>query len=387
MKKVCFVTGTRAEYGLLQPLMQLFLESTLFELQIVVTGMHLSPEFGLTYSQIESDGFTISDKVELLLSSDTSVGLVKSTGLGLISFPDTFSRLSPDLIIVLGDRYETFSAVIASYFINIPVAHLHGGETTEGAIDEGIRHSISKMAHLHFTSTESHRRRVIQLGENPDSVFNTGAIGIDNIVNMSLLSRADLAQSLKISLENEFFLITYHPVTLSTLSEESQMRELFSALDAFPEINAVFTLPNSDAGGRKIIKLINEYVLNRENAHAYTSLGQLRYLSAVKHSAVVVGNSSSGIIEVPSIHVPTVNIGARQKGRTSAASVLNCEVEQAAITKALSKALSEDFKFFCRSVNNPYGLGDSAQKIFAIIEERIDSITIQKHFFDIEYSI
>lgn len=387
MKKICFVTGTRAEYGLLNPLMELFKKSSDFVLQIVVTGMHLSPEFGLTYRHIENDGYTIDEKVELLLSSDSKVGLVKSTGLGLLSFPEVYDRLKPDMIILLGDRYETFAAAVAGYFLNIPIAHLHGGETTEGAIDEGIRHSISKMSYLHFTSTESHRKRVIQLGERPEQVFNVGAIGIDNIKNIELLARDKLAESMGISLEKHYFLITYHPVTLSEQSEEEQLKELFKALDRFPDIMPIFTLPNSDAGGRRIIELINEYVNDRADVFAFTSLGQLRYLSAVKEAVAVVGNSSSGVIEVPSLYVPTVNIGIRQKGREAAESVIHCGVNSSDIIVALKSALSDTFREKCKVVENPYGSGDTGQQIFSIINSSIESIEMQKTFFDIEFSL
>lgn len=387
MKKICFVTGTRAEYGLLSPLMKLFQKSENFELQIVVTGMHLSPEFGLTYSQIETDGFTIDEKVELLLSSDSKVGLVKSTGLGLISFPEVYERLNPDMIVLLGDRYEIFAAAIAGYFLNIPIAHLHGGETTEGAIDEGIRHSISKMAHLHFTSTINHQKRVIQLGENPEFVFNVGAIGIDNILNLKLLSRDELSESLGISLTDPFFLITYHPVTISNFTEEEQLSQFLDAISTFPDITALFTLPNSDAGGRAIIKLINEYVDDNDNAYAFTSLGQLRYLSAVKESIAVVGNSSSGIIEVPSLKTPTVNIGTRQKGREAADSVIHCDIDAGSVISAIKMALTEDFQYNCNSVSNPYGEGSCAKKIYKIIEDKINSLPLQKPFYNIGFTL
>lgn len=387
MKNICFVTGTRAEYGLLSPLMKLFQDSQDFNLQVVVTGMHLSPEFGMTYEQIESDGFSIDEKVEVLLSSDSKVGLVKSTGLGLLSFPEVFERLKSDMIVLLGDRYETFSATIAGYFLNIPIAHLHGGETTEGAIDEGIRHSITKMSHLHFTSTEVHRNRVIQLGENPKNVYNVGAIGIDNILNLPLISRVRLEESLQISLDQPFFLITYHPVTISDISEEEQLNNLFTALDAFPDIVALFTLPNSDAGGRAIIKLINQYVGERDNAYAFTSLGQLRYLSAVKESIAVVGNSSSGIIEVPSLETPTVDIGIRQKGREAAESVIHSDIDMDSIKDSIKIAISKEFRNKCTHIKNPYGNGNCAQQIFKIITNEIGKITLQKPFNDIGFTL
>jgi UDP-hydrolysing UDP-N-acetyl-D-glucosamine 2-epimerase len=387
MKNICFVTGTRAEYGLLQPLMKLFKESREYTLQIIVTGMHLSPEFGLTYTQIEKDGYEIDDKVEILLSSDTPAGVAKSTGLGFLAFPDSYSRLKPDLVVVLGDRYEIFAAAATAYFMHIPLAHLHGGETTEGAIDEGIRHAVSKMATLHFTSTQTHRKRVIQLGESPQRVYNVGAIGIDNIAKLPLLSREDLATSIGHSLENPFFLITYHPVTLSSVSEEKQLRQLFEALDEFPDVTPIFTLPNSDSGGRSIIELIQSYAEKRSDARVFTSLGQLRYLSAVKEAAAVVGNSSSGIIEAPSLGTPTVNIGIRQKGRESAQSVLHCKESAQSIRTALEKTLTEEFQRTCKTYTNPYGDGQTSDKIFTHIDENIESLALQKSFFDIEYTL
>lgn len=383
-KKICFVTGSRAEYGLLRPLMSLVQEHLQFEIQIIATGMHLSPEFGLTYRQIESDGFTIDEKVEVLLSSDTSSSMVKSTGMGLLFFPDSLTRLAPDMVIVLGDRYEIFSATIAAYFLKIPIAHLHGGETTEGAVDEAIRHSITKMATFHFTSTEQYRKRIIQLGEHPSKVYHVGAIGIDGIMTLNLLSREKLFKSLEVLDDNQFFLITYHPVTLSLVPEEELMKELFKALDDFPEVSLIFTMPNADAGGRKIIMAIKEYVLQRSNAHAYTSLGQLRYLSAAKEAVAVIGNSSSGIIEVPSLKTPTVNIGARQKGRVSSKSVINCSERSEDIMLAIKESMSKKHKKVCQSVENPYGKGDVAKQITKVIEREPEYFH-QKSFQDVEF--
>jgi len=387
MKKICVVTGTRAEFGLLSPLMKQFKENKNFQQQIIVTGMHLSPEFGLTYKQIENEGYTIDEKVELLLSSDSKIATVKSTGLGLISFPDVYERLQPDLIIVVGDRYEILSAVIAGYFLNIPIAHLHGGETTEGAIDEGIRHAITKMAYLHFTSLETYRKRVIQLGESPERVFNVGAIGLDTIKNTDFMTLEMLSKSLDINLKSPFLLITYHPETISDTSEEEQMEQFFKALDNFPSISLLFTLPNSDAGGRKIISLINEFAQQRDNAYVFSSLGQKRYFSAVKLCEAVIGNSSSGIIEVPSFHKPTINIGARQKGRVAADSVINCQPSEQSITNSLQKALGDDFKKLCETVINPYGDGETTEKIIKVITEQINEINLKKEFFNIEYSL
>ena len=383
-QKICIVTGTRAEYGLFLPLLNLLKTDTTYTLQILVTGMHLSPEFGLTYEEIEKAGFVIDEKIEILLSSDTHVGTTKSTGLALISFADSFQRLKPDWVVVLGDRFETFAAATAAYLAKIPIIHLHGGETTEGATDEALRHAITKMSYLHFTSTETHRNRVIQLGETPERVFNVGAIGLDNITSLNLLSRDDLSKSLDFSLDKPYILVTFHPVTLENNTAEQQFLLLLQALDKFEIMKIIFTLPNADADGRVIIKLIEAYV--KKNAHkakAFTSLGQLRYLSAVKHAAVVAGNSSSGIIEVPSFQVPTVNIGDRQKGRLQSTSVINAEPTEGDIYQAIEQALSPTFKENCNKTINPYGTGNTAIKILGILKQYPIVRSLKKTFFDL----
>ncbi|MBK6978520.1 MAG: UDP-N-acetylglucosamine 2-epimerase (hydrolyzing) [Cytophagaceae bacterium] len=369
LKKICFVTGTWAEFGLLSPLMRLFQKDDTFELQIVATGMHLSPEFGLTYKEIEKEGFFINEKVEILLSSDTKAGMVKSTGLALLSFPDVFTRLSPEIVIVLGDRYETFAATTAAFMMQIPVVHISGGDVTEGAIDDALRHSISKMSALHFTALEAYRKRVLQLGEQPSTVFNVGALGIDNIKNLNLLDIHDLRKSIDWNELENYFLLTLHPVTLESESIENQMNQLFDALNAFPEIKVLFTLPNSDSDGRKIIELIKNYsALEPTRIKYFTSLGQLRYLSAAKNALAVVGNSSSGIVEIPSLGVPTVNIGKRQSGREAAESVINCDAQKDAIIDALKLAISTSFQDKIKSIKNIYGEGNTASKIFEIIK-------------------
>lgn len=384
MRKICFITGTRAEFGLLSPLMRLFQKDNTFELQIVATGMHLSPEFGLTYKEIEKEGFLINEKVEILLSSDTKTGMVKSTGLALLSFPDVFTRLSPEIVIVLGDRYETFAAATAAFMMQIPVVHISGGDVTEGAIDDALRHSISKMSSLHFTALESYRKRVIQLGEQPNTVFNVGALGIDNIKNLNLLDINELRRSIDWEDLNSYFLVTFHPVTLESESIENQMSHLFDALNEFPEVKVLFTLPNSDSDGRKIIELIKDYsALQPTRIRYYSSLGQLRYLSAAKNALAVVGNSSSGIVEIPSLGIPTVNIGKRQTGRESAESVINCDTQRKAITEALNLAISETFKEKIKVTKNIYGEGNSASKIFEIIKNyKFEEIS--KKFYDIK---
>lgn len=384
MKKICFVTGTRAEFGLLSPLMRLFQKDDTFELQIVATGMHLSPEFGLTYKEIEKEGFFINEKVEILLSSDTKAGMVKSTGLALLSFPDVFTRLSPEIVIVLGDRYETFAATTAAFMMQIPIVHISGGDVTEGAIDDALRHSISKMSALHFTALEAYRKRVLQLGEQPSTVFNVGALGIDNIKNLNLLDIHDLRKSIDWNELENYFLVTFHPVTLESESIENQMNQLFDALNAFPEIKVLFTLPNSDSDGRKIIELIKNYsALEPTRIKYFTSLGQLRYLSAAKNALAVVGNSSSGIVEIPSLGVPTVNIGKRQSGREAAESVINCDAQKDAIIDALKLAISTSFQDKIKSIKNIYGEGNTASKIFEIIKNHKFE-EISKKFYDIK---
>ena len=384
MTKICVFTGTRAEYGLLSPLLFALKQSPLFDLQLLVSGMHLSPEFGLTYLQIEKDGFAINEKVEMLLSSDSEIGITKSTGLGIIGFADAISRLKPDLFVVLGDRFETFGATTAAYFAKIPIIHLHGGEVTEGATDEGLRHAITKMAYWHFTSTEKYRKRVIQLGEHPDRVFDVGAIGIDNIKNIIPCSKEWLKNDLNFSFDTPFFLITYHPVTLENNSAEEQFDELLKALAFFPNLNFVFTMPNADANGRIIIKLIDDFVKNNaEKSVAFMSLGQKRYLSLMRYCSAVVGNSSSGIIEAPSLGVPTINIGDRQKGRISAESVIDTLPNCASIVENLSEAISENFTNKCKNIVNPYGNGNTTIQIMEILQKIQTPKELKKPFFDL----
>ena len=339
MKKVCVVTGTRAEYGLLRWVIDGVQKSHLLSLQLCVTGMHLSPEFGLTYKEIESDGYTIDSKVEMLLSSDTAGGVTKSMGLGLIGFADEFERLKPNLVVLLGDRFEIMVAAIAATIARIPIAHLHGGEATEGLIDEPIRHSVTKMSHLHFVAAEEYRNRVIQLGEHPSTVFNVGGLGVDNILKLDLLSREELEKSLNFKLGAKNVLVTFHPVTLENKTSGMQMDELLSALDKLLDCKIIFTMPNADTDGREIFQLIQSFCRRNENAVAFTSLGQIRYLSCLNHVDMVVGNSSSGLLEVPSFKIPTINIGDRQRGRMKADSVIDCEPKENEISEAISKGI------------------------------------------------
>jgi GDP/UDP-N,N'-diacetylbacillosamine 2-epimerase (hydrolysing) len=382
-RKICVVTGTRAEYGLLRWVMEGIRETSGLELQVVATGMHLSPEFGLTYREIEKDGFHIDRKVEMLLSSDTPSGLAKSMGLGLIGFGDALQQLQPDLVLVLGDRFEILSVVAAAMVARIPIAHLHGGEATEGAFDESIRHSITKMSHLHFVAAEEYRKRVIQLGEQPDRVFTVGALGIDNIKKMTLLDRFSLEASLGFDLASRNLLITFHPVTLEKATSAQHMSELLAALDELEETQLIFTMPNADSDSRVLCDMIGEYVASHTNAHAFTSLGQLRYLSCLRHVDGVVGNSSSGLIEAPSFGKGTINIGDRQRGRLRAKSVIDCEPDRQSITAALQQLYSAAFQKMLKTVCNPYGDGGASEKIIRrLYDYPLESI-LKKSFYDL----
>jgi GDP/UDP-N,N'-diacetylbacillosamine 2-epimerase (hydrolysing) len=383
--KICVVTGTRAEYGLLRWLMDGIIKSTKLELQIIATGMHLSPEFGLTYKEIENDGFKIDRKVEMLLSSDSSNGIVKSMGLGMIGFTDALEDLNPDLLLVLGDRYEIFSAVSASMVFRIPVAHLHGGEATEGSIDEPIRHSITKMSHLHFVANTEYRKRVIQLGEQPDRVFLVGGLGIDNIVKLNLLGRKELEQALGFKLGSKNLMITFHPVTLEDSTSDEQMQELLAALGKLKDTHLIFTMPNADTDGRILFKLIEDFVEKHPHSKAFTSLGQLRYLSCIQHVDGVVGNSSSGLLEVPSYKIGTINIGDRQRGRIKANSVIDCGPTRKSIGDALKKLYSTDFQRTLKTVVNPYGTGGASEAIVKKLEDISLSDILKKGFYDLEF--
>lgn len=383
-KKICVITGTRAEYGLLRPLMAAIADHTDLQLQLLVTGMHLSPEFGLTYKQIEEDGFHIDRKVDMLLSSDSVSGITKSTAIGMLGFADAFASLEPDWVVILGDRFEAFAAATAAYMARIPVAHLHGGETTEGAIDEGLRHSITKMSYLHFTSTEAYRNRVIQLGESPERVFNVGAIGIDSIMQLDRMTREELEASLKIKLDRPTVLVTYHPVTLEKESAAGQFSVLIAELLAVPSLQIIITYPNADADGRVIISQIQELVKQYpDQIHAYPSLGQKRYLSIMPFLKAVIGNSSSGILEVPSFGIPTLNIGDRQGGRIAAESVVHTETDADAIRQGIKKVLSATFAEECHNVKNPYGDGYATVGIMEALSRYIEVKNIKKKFYDL----
>lgn len=389
MKKVCIVTGTRAEYGLLKPVIDKVYHSDLLELQLVVTGMHLSTEFGLTYKEIEEDGYPITSKVEMLLGSDTPVGITKSMGVAMIGFADCYDRNNPDIVVILGDRYEMLAAASAAMIARIPIAHIHGGELTEGVVDEAIRHSISKMSQLHFTATEEYRKRVIQLGESPQSVYNVGSLGVENTKMANLLQKEELENILGFQFRFPMIMVTYHPVTLERASARKQFEEILDVLDRHKEISVIFTKANADTDGRIINKMIDEYVkLNKDRCRGYTSLGQKKYLSVLQFCNAVVGNSSSGIIEVSSFKIPTVNIGDRQKGRVRAESVIDCENGREQIETALMKALSSEFRNKISGVQNPYEGERTSEKIVEIISKKVyEGVDIRKKFYDIEFSI
>lgn len=383
-KKICVITGTRAEYGLLYWTLKQIQEAQDFDLQLCVTGMHLAPEFGLTYKQIEKDGFYIDEKIEILLSSDSSVGISKSIGLGVIGFSEAFHRLKPDLIFILGDRFEIFSAATAAMVSKIPIAHCHGGEATEGLIDESIRHSITKMSQLHFTSTEEYKNRVIQLGENPNRVFNVGALGIENINKLQLMDKSAIENSMNLKLAKNNILVTFHPVTLEDATAENQFLELLEAIDSLQDTNIIFTKPNADTDGRIIISLIDQYVATHSNKSvAFISLGQLRYLSLLQHVDMVVGNSSSGLIEVPSFKIPTINIGDRQRGRLKSKSVIDCEPIKDSIIKAFEIAKSASFKKSLDSLENLYGTGNSSDKIMTVLRNIDIKGILKKKFYNL----
>jgi GDP/UDP-N,N'-diacetylbacillosamine 2-epimerase (hydrolysing) len=387
-KTVCIVTGTRAEYGLLKTIAQKIAQDDCFKLRVVATGMHLCCEFGYTYTEIENDGFTIDRKIELQLSSDTNVGTVKSVGVGLISFAEYFDEKRPDLLIVLGDRFEIFSCVIAATYMQIPVAHLHGGELTYSLYDEFMRHSITKMASLHFVACEAYRKRVIQLGERPDTVFNVGAMSVENIKNMSLLSIEELEKELNFNLKSKTYcVVTFHPATLEQYTGVRQIRELLDALDAFPDMSSIITKSNSDAGGREINRIWDEYGLTKKNCRVVVSLGTKRYLSALKYASIMIGNSSSGIVEGPASGIPTVNIGDRQKGRIMAESIICCNPEKEDIINAIKRALTQDFQDLAKRVINPYGDGNTSSKILEIMRDQLNGnkLKLKKEFYDIEF--
>lgn len=385
MKKIMIVTATRAEYGLLAPIIKKLSKNIQLDVKVVATGAHLSPEFGLTVKEIENDGVAVDKKIEILLSSDTSVAVSKAMGLALISFAEYFEEERPDALMVLGDRYESLAVCTAALIGRIPIIHLYGGEATEGAIDEAVRNAITKMSFLHFTSTERYRRRIVQMGECPSRVFNVGAIGVENSINIPLYSKEELEHSIGLKL-GKYAVLTFHPVTLENQTAERQTEALMNAIADFPNIDFICTKANADMDGRKINKCIENYADRYSNIKLYDSLGMKRYLSAVKFAEFVIGNSSSGLIEAPSFKIPTINIGQRQKGRIQSDSVINCEPVQAGIKAAIMLALSDDYRKKLLNVVNPYGNGQTSDKIVQITVDFLlnGKLQAQKKFYDLE---
>ncbi|MEZ8239354.1 UDP-N-acetylglucosamine 2-epimerase [Vibrio splendidus] len=387
MRKICVVTATRAEYGLLKCLLEDIQSDSALELQLISTGSHLSPEFGLTNQQILDDGFVVNKTVEILLSSDTPVGVSKSMGLAQISFSEAFDELKPDIVVVLGDRYELIPIVSSANIARIPVAHLSGGELTEGAIDELIRHAITKLSQLHFTAMDEYSTRVIQMGEQPERVFTVGEVGLDNLLRMQLMSKDEFENSISCKLKERNLLFTYHPETTQDIAEvERDFREILSALDTLEHTLVIFTKANADVGGRLINKMIDEYVAeNPEKAIEFTSLGQLRYLSALQYMDAVVGNSSSGIVEAPSFKLATINIGNRQKGRVRANSTIDVSVNKADLTSALAEVYAPEFMASLKHIVNPYGRGNSSEKVVQTLKTVELSSLKTKQFYDVKY--
>ena len=387
-KKICVLTATRAEYGLLKPVIVKLMAITDFDVRVAVTGMHLSPEFGLTYKEIENDGILIDEKIEILMSSDTPSGISKTMGLAMTGFADYFARLQPDMLLVLGDRYETLAVCCAAMNQMIPIVHLYGGETTEGQIDESIRHSITKMSYLHFTSTEIYRKRVIQLGENPDRVFNVGSLGIENIKNIKCFEKDEILKELHLPADEPYAVVTFHPVTLEKNTSMEQVSQLLKAISNQKNMNYIITKANSDTYGRIINKMIDAFAKDHNNCIAVASLGTKKYLSAMKYSCMVIGNSSSGIVEAPSFKIPTINIGDRQKGRIQAESVINCEPTYTSIIEAIKKAKSREFQKALSSVENPYEKDNTSSLILTALKDYImHDINIKKEFYNIDFSI
>ena len=384
MRKIAVITGSRAEYGLLYWIMKGIHEDHELELQLIVTGMHLSPEFGLTVREIEKDGFPIAERVEMLLSSDTEEAVAISMGVGIQGFAKAYARLRPDMLVVLGDRFEIHAAVSAAVPFRIPVAHIHGGETTEGAMDEMFRHAITKMSHLHFPAADTYANRIRQMGERPENIFCFGAPGIDNIYKLTLMDRQKLSEELQLPADGKWGIVGYHPVTLEKNSAEAQIKEILNAVAEFPNLCWVFTLPNADMESRVIINNIKDYVSKKpKTSRLFSSLGQLRYLSLLRHGEVLVGNSSSGIIEASSFELPVVNIGSRQTGRIKPANVIDVPVcERDKIVSAVRRAMSGEFRHSLRGLKNQYGDGTSSERIVNVLKKVSLNNILKKPFYE-----
>jgi len=382
-RKICVVTGSRADYGLLKLVMKGIKVEPNLALQIIATGMHLSPTFGLTYKEIESDGFVIDYMVESLLLSDTPADIAQATAKSMMGCAKAFGELEPDLVLILGDRFEILAAATAAVLARIPIAHIHGGEVTVGAYDEAFRHSITKMANIHFVATEEYRRRVIQLGENPSSVHFVGGLGVDAIRHLNFLSKDEVEQTLGIKFSSKSLLVTFHPSTLEELTPLEQVNELLAALIERSEIMLIFTMPNADTGGLEIMEQINKFVKERSNAYSFKSLGQQQYLSCMAQVDGILGNSSSGILEAPSLKVGSINIGTRQLGRVQSESVINCAINKEHIRSSIDKLYSREFQLVLDNCTSPYGEGGASNKIIKMLREyKLDGIS-RKVFYDL----
>lgn len=387
MSSIAVLTATRAEYGLLRTVIARLISKGI-DTRILVTGMHLSPAFGMTVSEIIADGFDIDTKIPILLDSDSSAGISKTMALALVGFADYFEQRQPDALLVLGDRYETLAVCCAALNAQIPIFHLYGGETTEGAIDEAIRHSITKMSYLHFTSTEAYKKRVIQLGESPNRVFNVGAIGVENALNLDLMNHEQLEKSLSTQIPQPYAVMTYHPVTLDNSDPVNKFKEVLKAIVAHPEISFIATKANADAGGRAINEALEDFARYNNNFILFESLGSLRYLSALSNAAFVLGNSSSGLLEAPAFCIPTINVGDRQRGRVFPESVINCEENAEAINKAIERAMDCEFRSQLRDMKNPYGQGDSSRQIVDVVVDTLrHPIDLKKKFYDVDFDL
>ena len=383
-RKVCVVTGTRAEYGLLHLLMKGIRDDDALQLQVLVTGAHLSPAFGLTYREIEQDGFIIDEKVEMLFSDNTAPGVAKSVGHGVIGMTGALERLRPDILVLLGDRFEILAAASAALILGIPIAHIHGGEVTEGAFDDAIRHAVTKMASFHYVAAEAYRRRVVQMGEDPARIFLVGGLGVDAIKQTALLDRTAIEKALDFPLGQKSLLVTFHPATRDDTSPSLQMTEVLAALDEMNDVQLVFTLPNADTGSREITSMVEAFVATHANARVYASLGSLRYLSCMAQVNGVVGNSSSGLLEAPTLGIGTVNVGGRQSGRLKADSVIDCAADRGAIGAALRRLFSPAFRQqLAAGIKNPYGDDGATGKILHSLRDVSLENVLQKPFYDL----
>ena len=387
-KKICVFTGGRAEYGLLRPLLEELKDNPMIDLQILVTGMHLSREFGLTYKLIEEDGYNINEKVEIILSSDSPVSISKSMGLGLISFSESLIKLRPDIIVTLGDRFENMSIVTSAWVCRIPVAHIQGGEKTLGAIDDQFRHCITKLSTLHFVAAEEYRNRVIQLGENPNNVFNVGALNVESLKKVKILSKEKLEKIINFKIDKRTILVTFHPVTLENNTAEKDFKQLLDAIDLIKNLRIIFTKTLADTNGRVINHMIDDYVMNNpDKSVAFTSMGQLKYISALNYIAAVVGNSSSGVIETPSLKLPTVNIGVREKGRIMDKNVISVAQDVNEIKEGIDKSLTEKFKSSLYGMQSSYEKEGTSKNIAKILSNYKLPRTTMKEFYDIKFDL